>query len=160
MMPGQHRAGEVVEAPRTRLAAIALPMRLGVIAPVSGNREAVTPGTAYAIGPAMLAHQGEALGVVQKTREVNQIGCNHDDEAPRASRTAARASAITSDALRTRYPDPPPRNPIRAARFFSGQTSIGFCPNHPILCTVTTVSSVEADPRNSMSNLRPQRRVR
>src|SRR5215204_4397001 len=114
MMPGQHRAGEVVEAPRTRLAAIALPSALRVVTPVSGNREAVTPGTAHAIGPAMLAHQCEALGVVQKTREVNQIGCNHDDEAPRASRTAARASAITSDALRTRYPDPPPRNPIRA----------------------------------------------
>src|SRR5215207_1299143 len=114
MMPGQHRAGEVVEAPRTRLAAIPLPSALRVVTPVSGNREAVTPGTAYALGPAMLAHQCEALGVVQKTREVNQIGCNHDDEAPRASRTAARASAITSDALRTRYPDPPPRNPIRA----------------------------------------------
>src|SRR5215203_6903080 len=114
-MPGQHRAGEVVEAPRTRLAAIPLPSALRVVTPVSGNREAVTPGTAYAIGPAMLAHQCEALGVVQKTREVNQIGCNHDDEAPRASRTAARASAITSDALRTRYPDPPPRNPIRAS---------------------------------------------
>src|SRR5215204_5982848 len=96
MMPGQHRAGEVVEAPRTRLAAIPLPSALRVVTPVSGNREAVTPGTAYAIGPAMLAHQCEALGVVQKTREVNQIGCNHDDEAPRASRTAARASAITS----------------------------------------------------------------
>src|SRR5215203_6352844 len=115
-MPGQHRAGEVVEAPRTRLAAIPLPSALRVVTPVSGNREAVTPGTAHAIGPAMLAHQCEALGVVQKTREVNQIGCNHDDEAPRASRTAARASAITPDALRTRYPDPPPRNPIRATR--------------------------------------------
>src|SRR3954465_1867450 len=27
----------------------------------------------------MLAHQGEALGVVQKSREVDQIGCSHDD---------------------------------------------------------------------------------
>src|SRR3954471_2683158 len=37
-------------------------------------------------------------------------------EAPRASRLAARAPAITPDALRTRYPDPPPRNPTRATR--------------------------------------------
>src|SRR4051812_17099432 len=35
-------------------------------------------------------------------------------EAPRASRLAARAPAITADALRTRYPNPPPRNPTRA----------------------------------------------
>src|SRR3954467_15377911 len=35
-------------------------------------------------------------------------------EAPRASRLATRAPAITPDALRTRYPDPPPRNPTRA----------------------------------------------
>src|SRR4051794_37310415 len=37
-------------------------------------------------------------------------------EAPRASRLATRAPAITPDALRTRYPDPPPRNPTRACR--------------------------------------------
>src|SRR3954468_8311155 len=78
-MPGQHCAGEVVEAPGAGLAAIALPMRLGAVAPVADDRIAAAAGTTHAIGPAMLAHQGEALGVVQKSREVDQIGCSHDD---------------------------------------------------------------------------------
>src|SRR3954449_7669331 len=39
-------------------------------------------------------------------------------EAPRASRLATRAPAITPDALRTRYPDPPPRNPTRASGLY------------------------------------------
>src|SRR4051812_32080198 len=79
MVSGQHCAGEVVEAPGAGLTAIALPSALRVVTPVPDNREAVTPRTTYAIGPAMLAHQGEALGVVQKSREVDQIGCSHDD---------------------------------------------------------------------------------
>src|SRR4051794_39420424 len=79
MVSGQRRAGEVVKAPGAGLTAIALPMRLRVVAPVPDNREAVTPRTTHAIGPAMLAHQGEALGVVQKSREVDPIGCSHDD---------------------------------------------------------------------------------
>src|SRR5215218_8635542 len=79
MVPGQCRAGQIVKAPRTRLAAISLPSALRVVTPVPDNREAVTPRTTHAIGPAMLAHQCEALGVVQKTREVDQIGCSHDD---------------------------------------------------------------------------------
>src|SRR5215207_5681446 len=53
MVPGQRRAGEVVKAPGAGLTAIALPVRLGVVTPVADHREAVTPGTAYALGPAM-----------------------------------------------------------------------------------------------------------
>src|SRR5215211_2890068 len=79
-MPGQYCAGEIVKAPCTRLAAIPLPSALRVVTPVPDHHGAVTPGTAHAIGPAMLAHQCEALGVVQKTREVDQIGRSHDDE--------------------------------------------------------------------------------
>src|SRR5215203_1724663 len=79
-MPGQYCAGEIVKAPCTRLAAIPLPSALRVVTPVPDHHGAVTPGTAHAIGPAMLAHQREALGVVQKTREVDQIGRSHDDE--------------------------------------------------------------------------------
>src|SRR5215211_6558033 len=79
-MPGQYCAGEIDEAPCTRLAAIPLPSALRVVTPVPDHHAAVTPGTAHAIGPAMLAHQCEALGVVQKTREVDQIGRSHDDE--------------------------------------------------------------------------------
>src|SRR6185437_5858083 len=79
MVPGQHRAGEVVKAPGAGLAPIALPRRLGVVAPVADHRIAAAAGTAHALRPAMLAHQGEALGVAQKSREVDQIGCSHDD---------------------------------------------------------------------------------
>src|SRR5215218_10033007 len=43
VMPGQHRAGEVVEAPSTRLTAIALPSLLGVVAPVPDHRGAAAP---------------------------------------------------------------------------------------------------------------------
>src|SRR5215203_4478742 len=82
MVSGQRRAGEVVEAPGAGLAAIALPMRLGVIAPVADYPITAAPGTAHALGPAMLAHQCEALGVVQKTRKVDQVGCRHDPRAP------------------------------------------------------------------------------
>src|SRR4051794_37384711 len=114
MVSGQRRAGEVVKAPGARLAAIALPMRLGVVAPVAVHRIAAAAGAAHALRPAVLAHEGEAPGVVQQPREVDPVRCSHDAEAPRASRLAARAPAITPDALRTRYPDPPPRNPTRA----------------------------------------------
>src|SRR3954449_2955982 len=79
MVSGQHGPSEVVKAPGAGLAAIALPMRLGAVAPVADHRIAAAAGTAHAIGPAVLAHQGEALGVVQKSREVDQIGCSHDD---------------------------------------------------------------------------------
>src|SRR3982751_1124014 len=89
-------------------------MRLGVVAPVADYRTAAAAGAAHALRPAVLAHEGEALGVVQQPREVDQVRCSHDAEAPRASRLAARAPAITPDALRTRYPDPTPRNPTRA----------------------------------------------
>src|SRR4051812_45483663 len=53
-------------------------MRLGVIAPVADYPITAAPGTAHALGPAMLAHQREALGVIQQPREVDQIRCRHD----------------------------------------------------------------------------------
>src|SRR5215218_42710 len=80
MVPGQRRAGKVVEAPSACLAAIPLAMRLGVVAPVADHRITATPETAHALRPAKLAHQREALGVVQQPREVDQIGRSHDDE--------------------------------------------------------------------------------
>src|SRR3954464_9095298 len=61
---GQHGAGEVVKAPSTRLAPVALPTRLRVVTPVPDYRIAAAAGAAHALGPAVLAHQREALGVV------------------------------------------------------------------------------------------------
>src|SRR3954470_13243533 len=78
MVSGQHGAGEVVETPSTRLAPVALPMRLGVVAPVADHRIAAATGAAHALGPAVLAHQREALGVVQQGREIDQIDGCHD----------------------------------------------------------------------------------
>ena len=71
VMPGQHRAGEVVEAPRAALAAVALPVRLAVVAPVADHRGAAAPGAAHAFWPAALAHEGKALGVVHQARKVD-----------------------------------------------------------------------------------------
>src|SRR4051812_16605881 len=68
MVSGQHCPGEVVETPGARLAPIALPMRLGVIAPVADHRIAAAAGTAYTLAPALLAYQREALGIVQQGR--------------------------------------------------------------------------------------------
>jgi hypothetical protein len=118
MVSGQHRARKVVKAPRACLAAIALPMRLGIVAPVPDYRMAVTTRTAHALRPTVLAHECEALGVVDQTREVHYVWCRHD------GRLLARvvlppAPAITPDATKLGYPDPnsPPRIPIRAIIF-------------------------------------------
>ena len=66
VVPGQHGAGEIVEAPRTGLAPVALAVRLRVVAAVTHHGAATAPGTAHALRPAPLAHQGEALGIVDQ----------------------------------------------------------------------------------------------
>src|SRR5829696_9712852 len=80
MAAGQRRAGEVVKAPGARLAAIPLPIGLSLVAPVPDHRVTAATGAAHALRPAALAHQGEALGVVHQTREVDQVGCSHGGE--------------------------------------------------------------------------------
>jgi hypothetical protein len=71
VMAGQHRAGEVVEAPRTRLAPIPLPVGLGLVKAVADHATAAAGRAADTLRPAMLAHQGEALGIVDQHREVD-----------------------------------------------------------------------------------------
>src|SRR5215218_2624666 len=96
MVPGQRRAGEVVEAPGARLAPIALPVRLRVVAPVADHRIAAAAGAAHTLAPAVLAsakhlassssaerltRSMEAMmagGVVQQRREIDQIDGSHD----------------------------------------------------------------------------------
>ena len=77
VVTGQHGAGEVVEAALARLAAVALPAGLGVVVAVPDHRVAVATWAAHALGPALLTHDGEALGVVQQAGEVDQVGCGH-----------------------------------------------------------------------------------
>src|SRR5215210_1413990 len=118
MVSGQRRAGEVVKAPGARLAPIALPVRLRVVAPVADHPITATPGTAHALRPTMLAHQREAFGVIQQPREVDQIRCRHDRPCSlREGSCRSTAPIITSEAPCDRYPPPcpsTPRNPRRA----------------------------------------------
>jgi hypothetical protein len=65
VVAGQHGPGEVVEAGRTCLATIPLPVPLSVVTPVANNRAAATARTANPLWPAMLAQQRKALRVVQ-----------------------------------------------------------------------------------------------
>src|SRR6478736_7361221 len=60
MMPRQRRAGEIVETPVARLAAIALPMRLLLVMPVPDDCRIATTRAAHALRPAMLADQRKA----------------------------------------------------------------------------------------------------
>src|SRR3954463_16376921 len=76
-MPGQHRAGEVVEASRASLAPIPLPVNLALIKAVSDHRTAAAGWAVDALWPAMLAYQGEALGIIDQCREVDQIRYRH-----------------------------------------------------------------------------------
>src|SRR5689334_12665217 len=119
MVSGQRRAGEVVKAPGAGLAPIALPMRLGVVAPIADHRTAAAAGAAHALRPAMLAHQREALGVIQQPREVDQFRCRHDRPGPlRAAADQRPPSLITAEAPCNGHPllcPATPRNPSRAA---------------------------------------------
>src|SRR5215212_6867059 len=62
MVPSQRRADEVVEASGARLAPIALPVRLRVVAPVADHRIAAAAGAAHTLAPAVsgLAPEGIA----------------------------------------------------------------------------------------------------
>src|SRR3954452_11782918 len=77
-MPGQHGAGEVVEARAARLAPIPLATTLDVVTSVPDHGLAVAAGAAHAPRPAPLAHEGEALGVVQQAGEGDQLGWGHN----------------------------------------------------------------------------------
>src|SRR5687768_4085470 len=116
MVPGQRRAGEVVKAPGARLAAIALPMRLGVVAPVADHRVTATSGTAHALGPAMLAHQREAFRVVQQPERLTRSHAGMIARAP-CMKAAADQPPLSSDqksratATRSRRTRPPRTGP-------------------------------------------------
>src|SRR3954468_837349 len=122
MVSGQHCPGEVVETPGARLAPIALPMRLGVIAPVADHRIAAAAGTAYTLAPALLAYQREALGIVQQGREIDQIDGWHDGggsshEPVSYSRSRLQARPPSAPRL---SPDPTTLNGDKSLRCFVG----------------------------------------
>src|SRR5215218_7638600 len=76
MVPGQRRAGEVVEAPGARLAPIALPVRLRVVAPVADHRIAAAAGAAHTLAPAVLAsakHLASSSSAERLTRSMEAM---------------------------------------------------------------------------------------
>jgi hypothetical protein len=78
VMASQHRASQVVKASHTRLASVPLPVWLGLVQAIPDYATAAASRAVHPIRPAMLAHQGEALGIVDQRREVDQIRCGHD----------------------------------------------------------------------------------
>src|SRR5919107_4442647 len=77
-MPGQDGAAQVVEAAATGGAAVALPMRLSIVAAVARHTGAAAAGAAHAIRPAMLADKSEALGVIEQIGKVQQWRGGHE----------------------------------------------------------------------------------
>src|SRR4051794_23521389 len=78
-------------------------MRLCVVMPVPDHRVAAASRATDALWPAVLAHQGEALRVVEQGCEVDWVHCGHDDRNPSCSPT-------TVDRLEpSLYPNPPSR---------------------------------------------------
>jgi len=78
MMTGQDRTAQVVEAGRTVFAAIALPVRLGVIPTMSGHGRAAAGWTPDAIRPAVLPNQIEAFRVIDQRSQGHQGGVGHE----------------------------------------------------------------------------------
>src|SRR3954462_11009916 len=72
VVPGQDRAGQVVEAGAACRAAVALAARSGVVPAVAGHGGAVAGRAADALGPAMLADQLVAFRVIDQRRQVHQ----------------------------------------------------------------------------------------
>src|SRR4051812_45633278 len=111
-------------------------MRLGVVAPIADHRTAAAAGAAHALGPAMLAHQREALGVIQQPREVDQFRCRHDrpgslraaadQRPPHSSQQKPRATATRSSAPQhpeTREEPSPKEGPSIPLSFYPGRNS-------------------------------------
>src|SRR3954453_14836646 len=131
-MPGQHRAGEVVEASRASFAPIPLSMNLALIKAVSDHGIAAACGAVDTLRPAMLAYQGEALGILDQCREVDQIRYRHIGGSSRRVASSRRPRDYHKGPAGTLpRPPPPPRNPIRAfaLTIFAGIFASGFAIN-------------------------------
>src|SRR4051812_5556385 len=148
-MSGQHRAGEVVEAPCACLAPIPLPVSLGLIKAVSDHGTAAACGAVDTLRPAMLAYQGEALGILDQRREVDQIRYRHIRGSSRRVAGSRRPRPTITEVLQARYPDllPPPRNPIRATHDYraqwqnSSQARGSAMEARGVVCLLTVISA-------------------
>src|SRR4051812_29674825 len=94
-------------------------MQLCVVVPVPDYRVAAASRATDALWPAVLAHQGEALRVVEQGCEVDRVRCGHDDRTSRVRRPPP--TAWNHHHIRTRRHEPPsPRKPTRASGKFPG----------------------------------------
>ncbi len=98
-------------------APISHPTGLRVVASVPDDGAVAAHGAAHILLPAVLAHQREALGVVDQARKVDQVGCRHDKSSSREQVSHSRSCSRTR-CLQPNFPipAPPPRNPIRAGK--------------------------------------------
>src|SRR4051812_49700568 len=78
-------------------------MWLCLVMPVPDHRVAAASRATDALWPAVLAHQGEALRVVEQGCEVDWVHCGHDDRNPSCSPTTVDRLEPSS------YPNPPSR---------------------------------------------------
>src|SRR4051794_20996822 len=102
MVPGQHRASQVVKTAMARLAQVALPMPLPFVMAVADHHSTVAVRTAHAIRPTMLTHQIKAPGLVQQAREIDHVGYGHAYAA--SSDQLDHVLPIRSDTWPWRYP--------------------------------------------------------
>jgi hypothetical protein len=115
VVPGQHRAAQVVEPSMACLAQIALPVPLAVVMAVADHHGTVAVRTAYAIRPAMLTDKLKALGFVQQAREVDHVGYGHRGAASSNNRITSSFDQIRDLVSTLPPPEPPPRIPTRAS---------------------------------------------
>src|SRR4051794_13875824 len=99
MVPGQHRAAQVVEPCMARLAQVALPMPLSFIMAVADDHRTVAARTVHAIRPAMVTYKFKALGLVPQAREVDHVGYSHGCAASSDNRITSSSDQIRHLAL-------------------------------------------------------------
>src|SRR4051794_26047983 len=114
MVPGQHRAAQIVEPCIARLAQIALSMPLPFVMAVADHRRTVAARTVHAIRPAMVTHKLEAPGLVQQASEAEHVGYGHGCVASSDNRITSSSDQIRDLASALPLQGPPPRNPTRA----------------------------------------------
>jgi len=96
VVPGQHRAGQVIETACTGLAAIPLPARLRVVVAVADHCIVVAGRAPDAFRPTALAHEGKALRLVHQARKVDQVKYSHGKSSSREPVSYSRPRLRTS----------------------------------------------------------------
>src|SRR5215212_9034389 len=115
-MARQGRPAQVVETCGAGRAAVALPMRLDIVAAVAHHGGTAATGAVDAVRPAMLPDQREALGLVEQGREVQQARGRHGHHQTIEGnhlnrlllltlRSAHSGTTLESDKSHARYPE-------------------------------------------------------